>query len=131
MEAEKLLEDAENSTFGKNFQDFYIRAVRVFAGVKEGETMDETGMNGLENLCLLDSGTNRGYKNSIFPVKRRTIIEKDINGVFIPPCTKNVFLKYYSRTIGNMQVWSKDDRTDYLKKIKRKLGSYLKEADHE
>ena len=48
--------------------------------------------NGLGNLTLLDSGTNRAYKNAIFPVKRNKIIERDRGEVFIPVCTKNVFL---------------------------------------
>jgi hypothetical protein len=79
----------------------------------------------------LDSGTNRGYKNSIFPVKRKVIIGKDRNGIFIPPCTKNVFLKYYSDDIGNMQVWSKEDRFWYLEEINNILKDYLREEDHE
>jgi hypothetical protein len=133
-DAMNLLENAnaaEIDTFEKDFQDFYKKAVKEFAGINDSDTMDETGTNGLENICLLDSGTNRGYKNSIFPVKRKVIIEKDINGIFIPLCTKNVFLKYYSDDIGNMQIWSKKDRLWYLEKINNKLEDYLREADHE
>ena len=64
----------------------------------------ESNINDLSNLVLLDSGTNRSYKNAVFPAKRKTIIrEKD--GAFIPICTKNVFLKYYTPQIHQMSFW--------------------------
>jgi len=44
----------------------------------------------------LDAETNRSYKNAVFPVKRREILNRDRDGTFVPLCTKNVFLKCYS-----------------------------------
>lgn len=52
-----------------------------------------------DNLTLLDQRTNRGYRNHIFPVKRNKILEKSGVESFIPLCTKNVFLKFYSKTV--------------------------------
>lgn len=78
----------------------------------------ETDINDLSNLVLLDSGTNRSYKNAVFPAKRKTIIEKEKEGTFIPICTKNVFLKYYTQDITQMTFWDEKDRNAYFENIK-------------
>lgn len=78
----------------------------------------ETDINDLSNLVLLDSGTNRSYKNAVFPAKRKTIIEKEKDGTFIPICTKNVFLKYYTRDVIQMTFWDEKDRKAYFDNIK-------------
>lgn len=75
----------------------------------------------LSNLTLLDAGTNRGYGNALFPTKRKIIIQKDQDGTFIPPCTRNMFLKYYTNDdFTNEQwknTWTKVDGKAYLKHI--------------
>lgn len=43
--------------------------------------------NSLRNLCLLDSGTNRSYKNDAFKGKRTEIIAREKAGTFVPICT--------------------------------------------
>lgn len=73
--------------------------------------------NNIRNLCLLDSGTNRSYKNDSFKEKRRKIIENEKNGVFIPICTKNVFMKYYSKELKDLEVWNETDRGSYFTDI--------------
>ena len=78
----------------------------------------ETDINDLSNLVLLDSGTNRSYKNAVFPAKRKTIINKEKEGVFIPVCTKNVFLKYYTPDLEQMTFWDENDRKHYFENIK-------------
>jgi uncharacterized protein with ParB-like and HNH nuclease domain len=83
-------------------------------------------INDLSNLVLLDAGTNRGYKNSVFPVKRKTIIEKEKAGTFVPICTKNVFMKYYSHKIEQMTFWGEKDRNQYFSNIK---DNYLPKED--
>jgi hypothetical protein len=97
------------------------------------------------NLCLLDSSTNRGYGNDIFPVKRRKIIGKDQGKyidvddnlevqerygaiAFIPLCTKNAFLKYYNPTTNNLREWDKEDAQTYLTNIKEVLKDFLSEG---
>ena len=75
-------------------------------------------INDISNLVLLDSGTNRGYKNAIFPAKRKFIIEKEKTGTFIPICTKNVFLKYYMNNVTQMTFWDENDRKLYFENIK-------------
>lgn len=78
----------------------------------------ETDINDLSNLVLLDSGTNRSYKNAVFPAKRKFIIEKEKEGMFIPICTKNVFLKYYTQDVIQMTFWDEKDRKAYFDNIK-------------
>ena len=80
--------------------------------------------NGIGNLTLLDEETNKSYKNALFAVKRKKIIERDRGEVFIPVCTKNVFLKMYSDSSGlaNMLQWNAVDAECYLSEIKRILG---------
>lgn len=104
---------------------------------KSGNTIDENEFNdiidyvlgeednSLRNLCLLDSGTNRSYKNDSFKEKRNKIIEREIEGTFIPICTKNVFMKYYSVNVKDIEVWNESDRTSYCKKIQKVINQYL------
>jgi hypothetical protein len=40
--------------------------------------------NGIGNLTLLDLTTNRSYGNAVFPVKRRSVLDLDQAGVFVP-----------------------------------------------
>ena len=77
--------------------------------------------DGIGNLTLLDAETNRSYHNALYPVKRIKIIERDKGEVFIPVCTKNVFLKMYSSNFSNMMEWTKDDAEDYLLAMKKAL----------
>jgi Protein of unknown function DUF262 len=88
---------------------------------KEGDELEDT--HGLSNLTLLDEITNRMYKNAFFPIKRKFIIEMEKRGIFIPICTKNVFLKAYSQKLGEIMYWNSNDATDYLNSIKTTLAS--------
>lgn len=83
-------------------------------------------INDLSNLTLLDSETNRGYKNAVFPFKRKTIINRDKSGVFIPICTKNVFLKYFSEYPPKISFWTQDDREKYEEDLNKVLKNYIK-----
>lgn len=105
---------------------------------KEDEWTPEE-KNRLWNYALLDSSTNRSYGNAIFSGKRRVIIgkdkgkyisipklrekklligeERDADSSFVPPCTKQVFLKYNSPVMNNPNYWTKIDAECYLKDI--------------
>lgn len=87
--------------------------------------IDDDDINDITNLTLLDSNTNRGYKNVVFPLKRKIIIDKDKSGTFIPICTKNVFLKYFSDYPPKISFWSTDDREKYEKDLYKVVGEYL------
>ncbi|MGM1055455.1 MAG: DUF262 domain-containing protein [Bacteroidota bacterium] len=89
------------------------------------EDYDEEIKNNIGNLALLDSGTNRGYGNALFPSKRRKIIEKDQLGVFVPICTKNVFLKYFNKSGTRNTEWAIEDMNLYKNHIYKTLEDFF------
>lgn len=114
-----ILEKIEN--YSKDtFESLFNEILKHFSenGIHED-------INDLSNLTLLDASTNRSYKNAVFPVKRKTIIENEKKGTFIPICSRNVFMKYYSPKIEQMTFWSDVDRTAYFQNIKEVLKDYL------
>lgn len=86
---------------------------------KEDEGFED--IDGVSNLALLDEHTNKMYQNAFFPVKRKHIIEKNRQAVFIPLCTRNIFLKAYTKKLGDVMHWNNNDGNDYLLEIKRVL----------
>ncbi|GAA3724339.1 DUF262 domain-containing protein [Flavobacterium ginsengisoli] len=89
------------------------------------ELNDDDDINDISNLTLLDRETNRGYKNAVFPFKRNTIINRDKQGIFIPICTKNVFLKYFSEYPPKISFWTQQDRESYEKDLFSVLEEFL------
>jgi hypothetical protein len=109
------------ATFDSNaFRGLYDRILDYF-GEKDTSETD----HGLANLALLDAHTNRSYKNAVFPIKRRRIIDLDKEGTFVPLCTTNAFLKYYSPKVDNMMFWMPNDRTAYFKAIVESLVKFF------
>ena len=90
---------------------------------------DKESIHSLSNLALLNTRHNSALSNSAFIVKRKTIIEKDKKGEFIPYCTRMVFLKYYNENTSQLYFWSKDDRDDYKEQIKLKIEKYLPKTE--
>lgn len=83
----------------------------------------EEELHGLSNLALLPRWQNSALNNSVFSVKRDKIIAMDKDGDFIPHCTRNVFLKYYSASQdAQLAFWSAEDRKSYLSEIKKVLN---------
>lgn len=84
-------------------------------------------VHSIANLALLDGRDNAALNNAVFEVKRREIIRRDKVGSYIPACTRNVFLKYYTET-GHQQLhfWSAADRQAYLDAILESVAPYLK-----
>ena len=98
--------------------------------------------NRIWNYTLLDSSTNRSYGNALFSGKRQVIIGKDkgikisipkmtkdgslqfireekAESSFVPICTKQVFMKYYSPIMSNANYWTKTvDAEGYVNDIK-------------
>jgi len=103
---------------------------RLYAAVLDSyaDGEKESDINDISNLALLDSKTNRGYGNAVFPVKRSTIIEHEKQGTFVPICTKNVFMKFYSKEVENFTFWCEADREYYLADIQNVLGVFKKET---
>lgn len=106
------------------YDEMYNKVIAFFSGES---SLEEKPINEISNLTLLDQRTNRGYGNHIFPVKRNKILEKSGIESFIPLCTKNVFLKFYSKTVSQMYLWDKHDRQDYFDKMVQTIVDYLAE----
>lgn len=111
----------------KSYTEFY-QDVNKFYSAESGEdyksiNLSTKSKDSISNLTLLDSATNREYKDAPFAFKRCTIIKHDKKGErFIPLCTRNVFLKYYtdsgnnSSYLDNMR-WNSADKSGYMKAI--------------
>jgi len=109
------------------------------------KSLPDSEKNMIWNYALLDGQTNKEYGNVIFPIKRAFLANKErgykiiyrINAgqidtsnrkdeiAFVPPCTRNVFAKFYTDIPNGMLEWTRLDATAYLKDIKEKLGYYL------
>ena len=112
--------------------------------ISQNEEWTPVEKNRIWNYTLLDSSTNRSYGNAIFSGKRRVIIGKDkglsiaipkigkdgklqlgeekkAKSSFVPPCTKQVFMKYYSAIMTDANYWTKIDAEGYMNDIKECL----------
>ncbi|MEK5489821.1 DUF262 domain-containing protein [Paenibacillus sp. FSL R7-0297] len=90
-------------------------------------TADETddADDSFGNLALLDCHTNRSYKEAQFLDKRKIIIERESKGLFVPLCTKNVFLKVYSKNLDDMDVWHEKDKAEYVSAVNQTLNTFF------
>lgn len=134
-EWDKLLEKAGELTKKMN-RDEEIKK-EVFEGVSkkaaeiiESGSIDDEDKDRIWNLTLLDSHTNRSYGNALFPTKCKTIIDNEKEGTFIPPVTRNVFLKYYSKDENEIHqwdhVWNENDAQNYENSMIETLQVFLK-----
>lgn len=87
--------------------------------------------NNIGNLTLLDSTTNRSYGNSLFITKRKTIIERMKNGVFVPVSTSYVFMKLFDEEGTRRTQWTEDDMKSYQKYICDELSDYLTKQENQ
>lgn len=91
-----------------------------------GADSSEDDVHSIANLALLHGGDNSALSNSVFAVKRTEILDRDRSGSYIPVCTRNVFLKYYSPgSEHQMHFWSATDRQHYLAAMIDVLRNYL------
>ncbi len=102
----------------EKFKDIYNKFTIRFSDLKD--------KNSLKNLALLSKKINGSYQNAPFPIKREEIIKADKNGNFIPLCTRNVFLKYYTDKSEPMPlIWNDYDADEYFNDIKEVLTDYI------
>lgn len=114
-------------TVGVDQTSFTSLEHEVTAALSPDDEPTDTDIHSIANLALLDMRDNAALSNSVFEVKRRHIIERDRNGSYIPVCTRNAFLKYYTEG-GDQQLhfWGAADRTAYLNAMRRQLAPYLR-----
>lgn len=101
----------------------------------QAHSMTQEDKNKISNFALLDYSTNRMYKNAIFPTKRQHIrnkeigiletvvwskeakafvtIEESAGSAFVPPCTKDAFMKCFSSVVSDSLHWSDQDAKGY------------------
>ena len=103
----------------------YDGAIRELKEYAEDPEITEAEKNSIGNLTLLDAGTNRSYGNSLFCTKRRIIIDRMKQGVFVPVGTQYVFYKLFDSTGTNRSSWSKKDMDTYHDFIYEMLEPYL------
>lgn len=108
---------------GSQFRELQDTVNHMFTDSEE--TADD--VNSIANLALLGSGDNSALNNAAFEVKRRRILERDQAGSYVPACTRNVFLKYYTRAEGQqVHFWGRADREAYLDAMEETLAPHLK-----
>ena len=99
------------------------------------------------NAVTTLSKKNEEYHNDPFPIKRICLLSKeqghkakvtfneqlgeiDIDKsesaiAFVPPCTKNVFIKAYTDLPDSLSAWTEKDAEAYKKKIREVLHDFL------
>ena len=120
-EIKEKIDDYSSGLDTYSFEDLKKEILEII----ETNSISEEGKNGIGNLTLLDEETNKSYGNSLFPAKRRIIIEKDMTGKFIPICTKNVFLKYFDKKGTSRTQWTDEDIANYQNHIGYTLERFL------
>ncbi|EAI4448169.1 DUF262 domain-containing protein [Campylobacter lari] len=123
-----LLEKLKNTLTNENIDD------KKFADITNDvfEYFSPEDKHSIANLTLLSLDTNSKLSNHIFAIKRNKLKEDEKNGKFIPLCTKNVFMKYYSEKfddIKNIYFWTSSDQGSYLKAIEEKIKIFIKNGE--
>lgn len=117
------IDDANVHGIGPRFD--MIKA-NVEAALSDSTWGTDDSVHSIANLALLSSGDNSALSNSTFEVKRRGILQRDKAGSYIPACTRNVFLKYYTDSDAQqIHYWGAVDRDAYLKEILTVVEPYL------
>ena len=87
---------------------------------------DVDGVHAISNLAILSGADNSAINNSCFEVKRQEILRRDREGRYIPPATRNAFLKYYTQSESlQMHFWGPQDRDAYLAAVLGAVEPYL------
>ena len=129
---------------GSTLQEIYERAQLqmdfgpVSAKVNnkvEGMTYHVYHAKDVEFLDLHSSSGMRAYTRTLFFVLCRAVNELFPEGkvvidgkaiAFVPICTKQAFLKYYTEDANALLAWSRTDSKKYLEDITQKLEDFLK-----
>jgi hypothetical protein len=124
--AAELIRDIEVALSRQLTRHEFVLLAASVSAFFASDTQSATDPHTIDNLALLSSGANSALGNAVFEVKRSTILMRDRQGEFIPVCTRNVFLKYYTNTDARQfHLWSPQDRLQYLDAIIKKVGPFL------
>lgn len=118
--SKEFVEKIEHFTSGKHITEQIFNEIHEDVVKLLSEETNVDYEHSLSNMALLKGSDNSSLNNSLFAVKRDKIIEMDKRGNYIPFCTRNVFLKYYtksSETRIDFSFWKQIDRQEYIKAI--------------
>ncbi len=102
----------------RTFDELAQEIAALFTREETSSVTTMHSLHGISNLALLSCDDNAQLNNAVFEVKRRQILELDRAGAFIPICTKQVFLKYFTGADAQqIHFWSLRDRESYLDAI--------------
>lgn len=118
------------------FQSLAREVTELFTLGDESAQATLHSMHSVSNLALLSSNDNSALGNSVFEVKRRLVLELDRKGAYIPVCTRQVFLKYYTdANAQQIHFWGEQDRESYLAAMLATknggIGNYLRPEERE
>ncbi len=100
---------------------------RVYDIIEEDNSKERK--NWIGNLTLLDSGTNRSYKNKIFAWKKKILQERIRSGVFVPICTQNIFNKVIPGASHVDWKWSHKDKKAYHAYLLKEINDFKREFE--
>lgn len=121
----RRIDDAIPTISRETFRELEREVNTIFSSGDEGAEGD---VHVIDNLALLGSRDNSALSNAVFEVKRLEILRRDRLGSYIPVCTRNVFLKYYTdESAQQVHFWGASDRRAYLDAFRDEIGAYLTE----
>lgn len=120
------LKDEEKALIQQKLEENALDdAINILKKNAQEVEADEEIKDTIGNLTLLDAATNRSYGNSLFCTKRRIIIERIKQGVFVPVATQYIFAKFFDPKGTNRSLWTRDDMEAYHKYIYDALITYV------
>lgn len=128
MASEELSPDERKELSGKStITEKWRYVVNKFA--PRDEILKLQNEHCVGNLALLDSVTNEGYKNAIFPRKRKIIfsVAKNVSTLGRPilPCTMMAFSKMESSNAAQMRFWSQTDAERFQEDQQKLLDAFF------
>lgn len=125
QEIGKILEElkASNNNYFDKLLKKMERGENTEEELKDLFATDDELMK-IGNLTLLIAHDNRGIGNKFFLKKREKLQKYYQNGSFIPACSMNVFMKFYSQP-DQMHFWNRDDREKYENAIKTTIDDFF------
>lgn len=107
---------------GPGFERLRDRVITLFDAPDDASD-DDT--HSLGNLALLQREINSMLNNAVFALKRDRMVELDKQGVYLLPCTRNVFLKYYTAGTERASLWGPRDRRPYYDEMVLRVRPFL------
>ncbi|WP_333577777.1 DUF262 domain-containing protein [Sphingobacterium sp.] len=97
----------------------------VYDEINKISGANDRDIHSISNLCLLDGVTNSRLNNSVFDVKREIIKNTELEGHYVPICSRNVFMKAYTSYPVNNAYWTIEDRKDYFESIRLVYDKFI------